>query len=226
MENLIGGIQHFFVVTFTAVATAIIVALPFHKPPIHPTPSPKQEVQAKKEVMPSIIPSPTSQETQPVSKPSTIPIVIPPTTSVLVDCTGPDGKTIKLTQKQCDDFNTAWNKPPTNQNQNVNTNSRANNTNGYGNTSGNSSYNSNYPNYVFPTYPPINTGGSQQIPANTPVPVDHSLDLQICLNNAQNSYNSQMDDLNRRGMISSGQADQVKSQYASQQQSCRQQYGN
>lgn len=32
------------------------------------------------------------------------------TTQALVDCTGPDGKVIKLTQKACTDFNSAWNK--------------------------------------------------------------------------------------------------------------------
>jgi len=221
MGNLISGIQHFFVTTFTTIATVVIVALPFHKPPIHPTPSPKQEVQIKKETTPSITPSPT----QPASKPTTAPMTVSSRTSALIDCIGPDGKTIKLTQKKCDDFNTAWNKPPTSQGQNTTTN----NTNGHVNTSGNTNYNngSNYPNYVFPTYPPTNTGGSQQNTSQTNIaPVDHSLELQTCLSNAQNNYNSQMDDLNRRGMTSSGQADQVKSQYAVQQQSCHQQYGN
>ncbi len=35
-----------------------------------------------------------------------------------------------------------------------------------------------------------------------------------------------MDALNARGVLSSGQADQVNSDYAAQQQSCHQQYGN
>lgn len=102
--------------------------------------------------------------------------------------------------------------------------------------------NTNYPSnggnsagyiYKYPTpYPTsINYGNtqqptSQQAPVNTPIPVDHSLELQTCLFNAETNYNNQMGQLNARGMSSSGQADQVKSDYAAQQQSCHQQYGN
>ena len=228
MENLINGIQHFFVATFTTVVTVVMVALPFNKSPIQPPPPPKLEVQVKKEATPSINPSPTNQGTQRLPQPSTTPVAIPSPVVTLIDCIGPDGKSSRLTEKQCDDFNTAWNKSPV-KGQNTTINPQPKNTNGYGNTSGNTNYNnsSNYPSYyIFPTYPPINSGNSQQAPTNTPDPVDNSLNLKICLSNAQNSYNSQMNDLNQRGMLYSGQADQVKSDYAAQQQSCHQQYGN
>ncbi len=229
MGNLISGIQHFFITTFATIATVVVVALPFHKPPVHPTPSPKQEVQVKKETTPSINPSPTNHETQSVSQSSNTSAVIPSPAAVLVDCTGPDEKIIKLTQKQCDDFNTAWNKPPTVQSQNTTTNSQVKNTNGYVNTSSNTnSANGSYyyPNYIFPTYPPINTGGSQPIPVNTPVPVDHSLDLQICLSNEESNWQSIMEQLNRRGVWYSGEADQARNDHAARVQSCHQQYGN
>lgn len=215
MGNLISGIQHFFIATFAAVATVIMVSLPFHKPPIHPTPSLKQEVQVKKK----ITPSPTSQATQSAS-PSTIPIAIPSPTSVLINCVGPDGKVIRLTQKACDAFNAAWSNPQPQSGSSSNINSAYSHpntyyyTNTYNPTTNNSNSTSN------------NGSSTTQQPTNTLPPVDHSQDLQICLSNAQNNYNNQMDQLNARGMASSGQADQVKSDYAAQQQTCHQQYGN
>jgi hypothetical protein len=216
MGNLINSIQHFFIATVTTVATVIMVALPFHKPPIHPTPSLKQEVQVKKEMTPS----PTSQATQSAS-PSTMPIAIPSPTSALINCVGPDGKVIKLTQKACDAFNAAWNNPTSQSPSSSSTNNKGSSRNTY-----------YYPNIYYPitnnSNSTSNNGSStyQQAPTSTPQPVDNSQNLQICLSNAQNNYNNQMGQLNARGMASSGQADQVKSDYAAQQQACHQQYGN
>jgi hypothetical protein len=51
-------------------------------------------------------PSATTSATPAATKKSTPKASAQP----LVDCTGPDGKTIKLTQKACDDFNKSWNK--------------------------------------------------------------------------------------------------------------------
>lgn len=110
MEPLISGIQHFFIVMVTTIATAVVLTQPLYKAPTVPTPSPKQEIQAKKEV-PSTIPSPTSKDTQSISQTSSAFIATPSSTSVLIDCTGPDGKNLRLTQEACDDFNKAWNNP-------------------------------------------------------------------------------------------------------------------
>ncbi len=108
MGNLISGIQHFFIATFATVATVVMVSLPFHKPPTHPTPSLKQEVQVKVET-----PSPS-----PISTPIPTPMpqvkvnqIAPTPYDPIVDCIGPDGKHSQKTQKECDDFNAAWVKP-------------------------------------------------------------------------------------------------------------------
>lgn len=39
--------------------------------------------------------------------------IVPRANANLIDCTGPDGKVFKTTQKECDEFNTAWNNTTT-----------------------------------------------------------------------------------------------------------------
>ncbi len=235
MEHLISGIQHFFAATFLAVITTAMVALPFNKPAAYPTPSPKQEVQVEKASTPSASPSeqPTQQS---VSQPSNTldkPTTTSPSISNLIDCSGPDGKIIRLTQKQCDDFNSAWNKPRITPGSNSQAASAPTNNSASPNT-GSTLGTYIYPNTYYPTInraiPSTNNNSSNiqpsSVPVSTPQPVDHSLDLQICLNNEDRSWEIQMDDLNRRGVWSSGQADQARSDHAARLQSCHQQWGS
>lgn len=234
MDHLISGIQHFFAVTFLAVITTVTVALPFNKPATYPTPSPKQEVQVEKESTPSASPSEQPAK-QSVTQPSnTLGTSMTPSPSIsnLIDCSGPDGKIIRLTQKQCDDFNSAWNRPRITPSSNSQAASSPSNNSASPNT-GSTLGTYNYPNTYYPSTNQINSSNNSSsnpqpssTPINTPLPVDNSIYLQGCLSNAQSNYDSQMDDLNRRGMSSSGQADQVKSSYTAQQQSCHQQWGS
>jgi hypothetical protein len=65
--------------------------------------------------------TPPIQVTLPSTPTSTIAPAYQPTfktaTDPLIDCIGPDGKHLQLTQKACDDFNAAWrNKPVVTQN--------------------------------------------------------------------------------------------------------------
>ena len=231
MENLISSIQHFFIVAFAAVTATTMVALPFHKPPTYPTPSPKQEVRVKGEATSSANPSPGNQQSQPKSQTSNTFVTPAPATSTLINCTGPDGKTIRLTQKQCDDFNSSWNKPRINSGNNPQIPPSTNNpTTSNSNSPAGTYY---YPNTYYPSSnnsnPPTNNGLSNTQPSPAPVsqqPVDNSLDLRICLNNEERSWEIQMDDLNRRGVWYSGQADQARSNHEARLQSCYQQYGN
>lgn len=75
MGNILISIQHFFVVVFTAVITTVTIALPFHKPLVHPTPTPKQEVQVKKESTPSAKVLGVSQEDNKIQQRSPRPVV-------------------------------------------------------------------------------------------------------------------------------------------------------
>ena len=70
------------------------------------------------------IDQPTINESSDITPPTPIPTksvnkinkevnTVPKTNTNLIDCTGPDGKVFKTTQQECDDFNTAWNNPPT-----------------------------------------------------------------------------------------------------------------
>jgi len=62
---------------------------------------------------PSISPSPT-EVPAPTNRPTIQRVTTSPQTknSNQVTCTGPDGKTLKATQKACDDFNAAWKNSP------------------------------------------------------------------------------------------------------------------
>ncbi len=258
MENLISSIQHFFITTFAAVTTTIMVALPFHKPPIYPTSSPKQEIQVKKEatisakVLGVSQNTPTNQQTEskPTDtvppKPSQLPAVTHDgsRTGQIIDyaelCTGKtikvyenevitkvatDGKTYSRTKGDWD----CLNRNTTTQPHSGSTNSTNNPSNGGNSTGNNYVYSPGYTyNYPTPNPPSINNGTTRQSPApvNTPQPVDHSLDLQICLNNEERSWEIQMDDLNRRGVWSSGQAEQARSDHAARVQSCHLRWGN
>ncbi len=113
---------------------------------------------------------------------------------------------------------------------------KPNNTTTQQNTSPTS--NINYPSnggnsagYIYnppaPYYPPsVNYSTPQQAPISTPIPVDHSLDLQVCLNNEEINWQNIMGQLNARGVWSSGEADQARSDHAARVQSCYQQYGS
>lgn len=59
------------------------------------------------------ITSPTPTPTKSVNQVNKGVNTVPKTNSNLIACTGPDGKVFKTTQKECDDFNTAWKNPPT-----------------------------------------------------------------------------------------------------------------
>lgn len=91
----------------------------------------------------------------------------------------------------------------------------------------------NYPSPIAnPTAPPTIKPTSTPVPVRTPTPApiptsppDLSFQLAQCLNSAKQTYDSKMADLAARGLFSSGMADQVRSEYAAQQQVCHQQYG-
>ncbi len=85
-------------VTLTACTSkANTLTTATESPSVTSTPSPTTSPTAS----PSASPSPTIKSTPKIS------------TAPLIKCVGPDGKTIKMTQKACNDFNKAWNKAST-----------------------------------------------------------------------------------------------------------------
>lgn len=72
-------------------------------------------------------PMPTSAPTSKPLQKTTSPTRVAPTNSNKITCTGPDGKTFKTTQEECDSFNQAWgNVPPPDPNEVISCNIHAN----------------------------------------------------------------------------------------------------
>jgi len=156
-----------------------------------------------------------------------------------------DGKTYARTKGDwdCLDRNT------TTQQKSGSSNSPNSPSNGANSTGNNYVYNQPYTyNYPTPSPSSVNIRNTQQqTPVNIPQPVDHSQDLQLCLdiaqNNYQHQYNALIADLNRRGAAvyqnnpdgtpnianqgAGGQeVDSLNRSYALQQQSCHLRWGN
>lgn len=137
MNNIFSGIQHFFIALVTTVTTAVMVALPFHRPPIHPTPPPQQNIQVKEEVTPLPSPSVTKQIEQSTRNSQAVKSTITHDgtrtgniikyhewctgkdisvyENELLEKKGADGKTYNMTQGDWDCFNRANSQPQQNQ---------------------------------------------------------------------------------------------------------------
>jgi len=208
MENLISSIQHnkhnLAVTIFLAVVTVAMVILPFHKPSVYPNPSSKQEAQIKKDATSSANVLGASQ-------------------------TDSSNQKAELKPKQSNSPTANPTSPSTHPQtsqatQNISSQSNTNN-----NVPGQQSSSQSTPpvaNTIINIIVPTQTPTSQQTPTNTPIPVDHSLDLQICLSNEESNWQIIMEQLNRRGVWYSGEADQARSDHAARVQSCHQRYDN
>ena len=208
MENLTSSIQHnkhnLVVTIFFVVVTAVMVILPFHKPSVYPNPSSKQEAQIKKDatssanVLGASQTDSSNQKAELKPKQSNSPTANPTSPS-----THP--QTSQATQ---------------------NISSQSNTNNNVPGQQSSSQFTPPVANTIINIIVPTQAPTSQQTPVNTPIPVDHSLDLQICLSNEESNWQSIMEQLNRRGVWYSGEADQARSDHAARVQSCYQQYGN
>jgi len=111
MFNFIHALVAKIVIFTTAIVVTITV--PFHvsKPAITPIPTPIIHLSSSITAAPFQSPqSSSSSNLQPTVVEQPQPQIT--TITALVDCTGPDKKVIKLTQKVCDDFNAAWGNIP------------------------------------------------------------------------------------------------------------------
>lgn len=101
---------------FTGVLLICVVALSFFYgfKKIHQNSNKSlvEGVRVQKNAKLTISPTPTTSPTAtPIPVKRIVPIPSP--TQALIDCVGPDGKHLQLSQQDCDNFNSAWKSTPT-----------------------------------------------------------------------------------------------------------------
>lgn len=125
--------------------------------------------------------------------PSTTNTSLEPTKGIesVIDCVGPDGKHMSITQKECDDFNNAWKPRATIAPQNSNQNSPcgANQYYSYGSCYCNDGYSKNYSTGLCDPCPANSTGSYGSCTCNNGYSKNYATGLcELCPPNSSGSY--------------------------------------